>query len=234
VNAPRRPPKPPVPVVFEDNHILAVFKPPGWIVQGARPEDPSLLETLREWIRVRDGKPGAAYLGVIHRLDRPVSGIVVLAKRSKAASRLSAEIRERRFAKTYRAIVEGIPAKPQGTLVGQLWWDDASRRARCVEGTTDGQRAELRYRTLETRGGRALLEIELVTGRKHQIRAQLAGVGHPLVGDALYGSRTSLSSVALCAWSVEFSHPVERDRRVVIEVPSEQDPFPAWWTELAR
>jgi 23S rRNA pseudouridine1911/1915/1917 synthase len=103
-----------------------------------------------------------------------------------------------------------------------------------VDGTTDGQRAELRYRTLETRGGRALLEIELVTGRKHQIRAQLAGLGHPLVGDALYGSRTSLSSVALCAWSVAFTHPVERERRVAVEVPSEHDPFPTWWTELAR
>lgn len=229
-----RAPKPPVPVVFEDAHVLAVFKPPGWIVQGARPEDPSLLEAMREWIRVRDAKPGAAFLAVVHRLDRPVSGIVVFAKRSKSASRLSEEIRERRFTKTYRGIVEGIPQSPQGTLVDRLWWDDAARRARCVEGTRGAQHAELRYRALEAREGRALLEVELVTGRKHQIRAQLAGLGHPLAGDALYGSRSALESVALCAWSVGFRHPVERDRDVSIEVPSALDPFPTWWTELAR
>jgi len=224
--------EPPVPVLFEDAHVLVVFKPPGWIVQGARPDDPSLLATLRAWIRTRDAKPGEAFLAVVHRLDRPVCGVVVFAKRSKAASRLSDEIRTRRFEKAYRAIVEGTPAASQATLAGRIAWDDPARRARIVEAAELGQDAELRYSTVETRGPHSLLSVELVTGRKHQIRAQLAAAGHPVAGDSLYGSDTPLGDVALCAWEVAFHHPTRREDQVRVAVPAALDPFPEWWAEI--
>jgi 23S rRNA pseudouridine1911/1915/1917 synthase len=216
-------------VLREDSHLLAVFKPPGWIVQGARPDQDSLLEALREWIRVRDDKPGAAFLAVVHRLDGPVSGVVVLAKRTKAASRLSREIREGRFEKEYRAVVEGTPIPPSAALLDRLVWDDDARRARVVEGSPAGsEAAELAYTVIETQRGRSLLHVRLVTGRKHQIRAQLAHRGCPILGDARYGSRERLDAgIALCAFRLAFRHPV-RDEDVEVAVPAELDPTPAW------
>jgi 23S rRNA pseudouridine1911/1915/1917 synthase len=216
-------------VLREDNHLLAVFKPPGWIVQGARPEQDSLLEALREWIRRRDAKPGEAFLAVVHRLDGPVSGVVVFAKRTKAASRLSREIREGRFEKRYRAVVEGVPSPSSARLVDALTWDDGARRARvAAPGAADSARAELEYSVVEARGQRSLLEIRLVTGRKHQIRAQLAHRGWPILGDERYGARGRLAAgIALCSWSVAFRHPV-REEEVEVTVPAELDPTPAW------
>lgn len=227
---------PPVPVLHEDNHVLGVFKPAGWLVQGARPGDRSVLESLREWIRVRDRKPGAAFLAPVHRLDRPVCGVVVLAKRSKAASRLSEQIREGRFEKTYRTIVEGEMNETAGPFVDPLVWDDAARRARVAEaGAPDARYAELECRPIDgAPAGFTALEIRLLTGRKHQIRAQLAERGHPVAGDGRYGARSSLGeSIALVAGGVRFSHPTRPEEEVRLAVPAELDPFPAWVAALA-
>jgi len=226
---PASPEGPPVPVLREDSHLLAVFKPPGWIVQGATPGQPSLLEALREWVRVRDGKPGQAFLAVVHRIDRPVSGVVVLAKRTKAAQRLSAEIREGRFEKVYRAVVEGVPEPGAGHLVDHLRWDDASRCARITSETTGSSRGELDYRVLTSRGGRSLLEVLPRTGRKHQIRAQLAHLGFPIAGDTRYGAPGRPGrEIALLAWRASFRHPVRSEETVAIEVPEDLDPTPRW------
>jgi 23S rRNA pseudouridine1911/1915/1917 synthase len=236
------PGRPPVPVLLEDNHLLAVFKPAGWVVQGARPGDLSLLDALREWIRERDRKPGEAFLAPVHRLDRPVCGVVVLAKRSKAASRLSDQIRRGRLEKTYRAVVEGEVREP-GRWRDRLIWDDPARRARVAAGgDPTAKDAELDCRVETAQGGLSVVRIRLITGRKHQIRAQLADRGNPIAGDARYGairrigSRAQVGSaadaaggaIALVAWSLAFAHPVRPDDEIRVEVPDALDPVPGW------
>jgi len=224
---------PPVPVLLEDKHLLAVFKPAGWVVQGARPEDLSLLDSLRSWIRERDRKPGAAFVAPVHRLDRPVCGVVVLAKRSKAASRLSEEIRNGRFEKAYRAVVEGELRASPGRIAETVAWDHAARRARVARGGDAGARdAELEVALVAARGGFSIVDVRLVTGRKHQIRVQLAELGHPVAGDSLYGARHRLpEGVALVSWSVAFRHPVEM-REVRVTVPEPLDPVRGWLEAL--
>lgn len=229
------PGKPPVPVLLEDNHLLAVFKPAGWLVQGSRPGDLSLLDALREWIRVRDRKPGEAFLAPVHRLDRPVCGVVVLAKRSKAASRLSEQIRRGLPEKAYRAVVEGRVREP-GRWRDRLAWDDPARRARVVgAGEPDAKEAELECRPLSEEGGRTVVEVRLITGRKHQIRAQLAHRGCPVAGDVRYGARTRLAggAIALVAWSLELRHPVRPEETVRIRLPESVNPIPGWLDAVA-
>lgn len=219
---------PPFPVLFEDRHLLVVFKPPGWIVQGAREGDPSLARETADWIRRRDAKPGKAFLAVVHRLDRPVSGVVVLAKRSKAAGRLSEEIRSRRFEKRYAAVVEGLPDPEAGTRVDAIAWEENRGRARV--GGKDGARAELRYTTVSAMRTRSRLDIDLITGRRHQIRAQLAAHGTPIAGDRLYGAQSAAGpegAIALLATSVRFRHPMG-DGTVEVDVPADLDPLGAW------
>jgi 23S rRNA pseudouridine1911/1915/1917 synthase len=253
---------PPVPILFEDSHLLVVFKPPGWVVQGAHEGHGrlSLREELGSWIRLRDEKPGKVFLAVVHRLDRPVSGIVVLAKRTKAASRISKEIRERRFEKIYRAVVEGVPEPARGKCAGLLRWEDSARRARIVaahgelgagsglsselseEGLVEEldpqpkaaklARVELEYALLEAGLGGALVEVRPTTGRKHQIRAQFAHLGFPIAGDFKYGARSRLpEGIALLAYRVRFRHPV-RAEDVMIQVPGELDPTHGWLASL--
>ncbi|MEZ5063514.1 MAG: RNA pseudouridine synthase [bacterium] len=224
---------PPFPVLAEEPHYLAVFKPAGWLVQGARPEDPSLPEALRAWIERRDAKPGRAFLAIVHRIDRPVSGVVVLAKRSKAASRLSDSIRRHEFHKTYRAVVEGRPTSEEGTCRSWLVWSEDRRRTLCHDAPVPNAReAVLRWRVLRAGPDRSVLAIEPITGRKHQIRAQLASIGCPILGDRRYGARRALDdgvAIALLAASVEFPHPVDRERRVRVDVPPDLDPIARWW-----
>ncbi|MBW1681826.1 MAG: RluA family pseudouridine synthase [Deltaproteobacteria bacterium] len=212
-------------ILYEDNHLLALFKPAGLLVQGDRTGDPSLLDWAREYIRDRYEKPGRVFIGLVHRLDRPVPGVVLTAKTSKAAARLSEQFRQRTIRKVYWAVVRGIPARPEGRSV--VYLERQGKRVLLVPpGRSGAKRAELCYRTLETIPGHALLHVDLLTGRHHQVRAQLAALGHPIVGDARYGRSRGGERLGLLARSLSFRHPT-RDLDLTVEAPCPADwPWP--------
>lgn len=216
----RQGPPAPLRVLHEDNHLLVVHKPAGLPTQAGRAGEPCLLEQAREWVRERYHKPGRVYLGLVHRLDRPVAGVVVLARTSKAASRLSQQLRARTMSKIYRALVSGQPEPAEGTLVHHVALLPDGRPVLHDAPGPDRKEARLSYRVLR-RGAPSLVEVELGTGRKHQIRMQLARKGHPIVGDARYGSTVPFTAgaIALVAWRLEFTHPTQPERRVVVTVP---------------
>jgi 23S rRNA pseudouridine1911/1915/1917 synthase len=203
-------------ILYEDNHLLVVDKPAGLLVQGDRSGDESLLERARESVRIRHGKPGNVYLGLVHRLDRNVSGVVVLARTSKAASRLSDQFRQRKPRKEYLAVAQGTFETERGELVAHLAAQaDRQGVTRASSGPFDGLRqSRLEYSVLDAVGSgpesRSLLRIRLITGRRHQIRAQLGLIGRPLLGDVKYGARRGLPEhrIALHAESLELLHPV--------------------------
>jgi 23S rRNA pseudouridine1911/1915/1917 synthase len=215
-----------LPFLYEDNHVLVVDKPAGLLSQADLTGDLDVLSAAKQAIKRRDRKPGNVFLGLVHRLDRPVSGVMVLAKTSKAASRLSAQLRERSTTKTYLAVVAGRPEQPSGELCHHLLKDRA-QRITLVVGAQEGKRAVLRYRSLDTREKRSLLEIDLITGLPHQIRAQLAAVGHPVVGDRKYGSASRLlrGKIALHARSISFAHPVRGEPVVITAEPPSHWPW---------
>jgi 23S rRNA pseudouridine1911/1915/1917 synthase len=176
----------------------------------------------KDYIKEKYDKPGAVFLGVVHRLDRPVSGVVLFARTSKAAARLSEQFRERSVEKIYRAIVEGVPPERDAVLQDWLWKDPGRNVTQIVrEGTPGAQQAALAIRRLKTNGTRSLVEVKPVTGRSHQIRVQLASRGWPILGDAKYGSEVRLDgSIALHAYSLTFRHPTKGEEvTVVAEVP---------------
>jgi len=212
-------------VIHEDNHLLVVTKPAGLLVQGDHSGDRTLNDEAKNYLREKYRKPGNVYLGLVHRLDRNVSGVVVLARTSKAASRLSASFRDKKVRKTYRAVITGTPPKPSGDLIAWLGAKGDGRGVtRAANHSFDGARESLlNYTVLETRGKFSLVEILPVTGRRHQIRAQMALVGCPLVGDVKYGSKTRLPDhrIALHAFKLEFQHPVKA------EPASFESPVPA-------
>ena len=201
-------------VLHCDNHLLVVAKPAGVPSAPDASGDPSLLEIAKEWVRVEFEKPGAAWLGLVHRLDRPVSGVLCFARTSKAAARLSAAFRERRVRKLYVGVVTGRPAQDQGLVEQWLTKDEAARRVRIApEGAPGAQLARTRYRLLRTDGGRALLELEPETGRPHQLRAACAALGVPLLGDLKYGASAPLEDavIALHALELAVPHPVGQE-----------------------
>ncbi len=212
-------------VLYEDNHLLVVDKPAMLPTMGVAADRPSLLSLAKEYIRQKYNKPGKVYLGVVSRLDAPVTGVVIIARTSKAAARLSEAFRERRVRKEYWAIVEGIPEESQCTLEHYLRKDERHRRVHVTHADCpDAQLARLNYRIMSSHQDCSLLKIELETGRKHQIRVQLAKIGHPLLGDIKYGSRQKFPvGVALHARSLELEHPV---RKEPIEFEA---PLPSSW-----
>lgn len=213
--------EPTVEVLFEDNHCIVVFKPAGMLVQGDASGQKSLMDFVKEYIKEKHKKPGNVFLGLVHRLDKPVSGVVVFAKTSKGASRLSEQFREHTAKKTYHALVEGVPKPATQTLVHYLRKDERTLKAEVFyEEEPKTQEAELTYFTEKIEGNNALLRIELKTGRFHQIRAQLAAIGHRIVGDVKYGARAPLSdgSIALCASELEFETATS-DEIEIISVP---------------
>ena len=207
-------------VLFEDNHVIAVYKPPGVLSQGDSTGRDSMLEITRLWIKEKYQKPGNVYLGLLHRLDRPVAGVLIFAKTSKAASRLSDQFRKRTTAKTYWAWIEGTTAAA-GELRHHLDWDEATRRATVVQAPA-GKAADLTYRRLKIVENRTLVEVALGTGRKHQIRVQFAAIGKPILGDKNYGSKfaSPVSGIALLAYRLTFAHPVKTETRITVEVPA--------------
>jgi 23S rRNA pseudouridine1911/1915/1917 synthase len=224
-------------IVYEDNHLLVVNKPVGWIVQGAQVGQNSLLEYAKSYIKTKYNKPGNVYLGVVSRLDGPVSGLVPLARTSKSASRLSEQIRERSVKKIYWAIVSGELPKSGDRIEHWLVRQESDTITRVVDRTAPhAQQAILEYRTLgkstsvssiDAAGPQTLLEIELITGRKHQIRAQLAAMGCPILGDAKYGSRVRFSEgIALHCRRLVFQHPTRDDSLDLTAAPPKS--WPHW------
>lgn len=212
-------------VLYEDNHLIAVHKPAGVLVQGDRSGDPSLMDTIKEHIKRKYGKPGKVFLGLVHRLDRPVSGVVLFARTSKAAARLSEQWRSRSVKKVYWALVHGVMEPKEGTLTSYLL--RGPKETVLTAGEHPGaQEALLSYRTQHLARGLSLLEVILHTGRKHQIRAQLASKGCPVVGDTRYGAPPvhGEKEIRLFARALTFIHPTLGEP-VTLEAPP-----PEWAT----
>ena len=204
-------------VLFEDNHLLVMIKPIGMLSQADRTGDICLMDLAKRYLAEKYNKPGDVYLGLVHRLDRPVGGVIVFARTSKAARRLSEQFRTRETIKIYRALVEGTPKLPFGELAHFLAKSGTTMKV-VGSGTEGAQEARLLYRTLEIGLVTNLLEVRLITGRKHQIRAQLAAMGCPIVGDIKYGAKPVpgaerkkgdvVKGIMLWAYSVTIQHPV--------------------------
>ncbi|MDR0511438.1 MAG: RluA family pseudouridine synthase [Rikenellaceae bacterium] len=209
-------------ILYEDNHLLAVNKRAGDLVQPD-PDGSTALETeIRAFLKHRGGKPGEAFLGVVHRIDRPVSGVVLFAKTGKALARLNAMLREGRIDKTYWAITERAPAETQGRLRHYIARDGRANISRAHEKPTPGSReALLDYRLLCSGERCHLLEIRLLTGRHHQIRAQLSAVGCPIRGDLKYGAARSNrgGGISLHSRATEFVHPVRNELLRIVAPP---------------
>lgn len=210
-------------VLYEDNHLIAVYKPAGILVQADRSGTPTLMDMVKTYLKQKYNKPGRVFLGLLHRLDKPTSGIVLFAKTSKGASRLSAQFRERRVNKWYHAQIEGTPTPAQATLLHYLKKNESARRMEVYEQEIPGaRRAELTYTLVQTNGKTSLVRVELHTGRKHQIRAQFGHIGHPVVGDVQYGATTALpdGSIRLIASSLSFLPATrEGEKRIEIALP---------------
>ncbi len=202
-------------ILYQDNHLLAVYKPGGLPVQADDSGDLDLLNLAKMHIKQQFNKPGAVYLGLVHRLDRPARGVVVLARTSKAAARLSQQFREHTVRKIYLAAVHGKPKERHGELTN---WLESDERGSRIVAEDCGKFSRLCYELLQTDGERSLLQVELETGRKHQIRAQLAAIGCPLLGDLKYGAPYALldGNIALLAAKLEVEHPVSK-RRIEFE-----------------
>lgn len=215
-------------VLFEDNHLLVVNKPAHLPTMGVAEERPSLLREAKTYIKKKFEKPGNVYLGIVSRLDAPVTGIVLMARTSKAAARLTRQFRERSVEKRYWAVVEGRVDPPADRCVDWLRKDERHRHVRvCRPGNPEGKEAILEYQTLQQLGRLSLLEIQLLTGRKHQIRVQLAQRDYPILGDRKYGSRRDFpSGIALHARRLRFEHPV---RHEPIEITAS---LPAAWSRF--
>lgn len=212
-----------VEILFEDNHILAVNKPAGLATQSSEHNKESLEDDAKAYIKRAYNKPGNVFLHPIHRLDKPTSGVVLFAKSSKALSRLQEMMREQKLTKTYLTIVEGIVSPQSGTLQHSLSHDEHKARV-----AKDGKPAILQYTVERSQNNQSVVLVTLVTGRYHQIRAQFQAIGHPVVGDKKYGSRTPFykEHIALHHKTLAFSHPVTKEP---IELSA---PLPAYWKGL--
>ena len=212
-------------VLYVDNHLLVVNKPSGTLVQGDRTGDRSLLETSKEYVKVAFDKPGNVFLGLVHRLDRPTSGVVVFARTSKAASRLSDQFRRREIKKTYWALVEGeVPV--HGRLEDWLIRDGQTSK---VSNGTGGQKAALEFNRLTFDQDISWLEVDLESGRHHQVRVQFSHRGHPVIGDLRYGSRVSFpnKAIALHDRTLVLTHPTRKE-----EMRFEAEPENFWPKEF--
>ena len=212
-------------VIYEDNHIIIVSKQSGEIVQGDKTGDMPLSESVKAYIKEKYAKPGAVFLGVVHRLDRPVSGLVVFARTSKALSRLNDMFRNGEVHKTYWAIVPCRPAQDEGTLEHWLVRNEQQNKSYAYDHERPrAKKAVLKYRLIGQSERYYLLEVQLLTGRHHQIRCQLAAMGCPIKGDLKYGAKRSNpdGSISLLARRVEFVHPVSKEP-IVVEAPLPDD-----------
>lgn len=213
-------------ILYEDNHVLVMNKRPGEIVQGDKTGDEPLSETLKAFIAARNSKPGKVFIGVPHRLDRPVSGAVIFAKTSKALERLSGSFREGDAGKIYWALVENAPDPQEGEIRSWLFRNEKQNKSYSSPIPRPGAKeALLRYRLLRPTKNYFLLEVQLLTGRHHQIRCQLSSIGCPIKGDLKYGARRSNpdGSISLHARQITFLHPTRKEPvTVTAPTPMEQ------------
>ena len=214
-------------ILYEDNHVLCVVNPANLPVQADNTKDEDLLTLVKQYLKEKYNKPGNVYLGLVHRLDRPVGGAMILAKTSKAANRLSESIRVRAIDKVYYAILDGVPKKQSDTLVDYLTKDTKTNMV-SVTNAKVGKKSILHYQVLATKNGHALVEIHLETGRPHQIRVQFASRNLPLVGDQRYNKNAKKVQIALWAVSLTFPHPTTKDKITIHSDPPEIWP----WTEF--
>lgn len=225
-------------ILYEDNHLLGVEKPVNIPVQQDVSGDRDLLSILKQYIREKYNKKGEAYLGLVHRLDRPVGGAMIFARTSKAASRLSEQIRTHKMQKTYLAVVEGSPEERQGTFRHYLLKNRNDNTVKVVDpGTPGGQEAILHYRVMATCDGKSLVEIDLKTGRPHQIRVQFSHSGYPLVGDNKYGKPdrgNATRQIALWSYRLVFRHPVRDEMIRIVSHPPKMQPWVLFSSELDR
>lgn len=220
-------------VVYEDNHIIIVSKRSGEIVQGDKTGDLPLSETVKQYIKEKYQKPGNVFLGVVHRLDRPVWGLVVFAKTSKALTRLNKMFRDGEVHKTYWAITKEAPPAEEGVLTDWLVRNERQNKSYAhSQETPNAKKAVLKYKVIAHSDHYHLLEVQLMTGRHHQIRCQLANMGCPIKGDLKYGAKRSNpdGSISLLARSVAFVHPVSKEN-IVVEAPL--PPQDRLWEALA-
>jgi 23S rRNA pseudouridine1911/1915/1917 synthase len=232
------------PVLFEDNHLLGLYKPAGLLVQGDQTGEPSLLDLGKSWLKENYNKPGEVFLGLVHRLDRPVAGVMLFCRTSKAARRVSEQFRMGKVKKVYLAILEGKLTSESGRLVHQI--ERYDHRSSRIVGSPTGlsQEARLSYKLLDIKASRSLVQVSLETGRRHQIRLQMAQMGHPILGDLRYGASAPLpqKQIALFARQLVVAHPVRKDEIHLQSPLPRQWPWPGleitpqaplWnWTEL--
>jgi 23S rRNA pseudouridine1911/1915/1917 synthase len=218
-------------VLYEDNHVIIVSKSAGEIVQGDKTGDTPLSETVKAYIKEKYQKPGAVYLGVVHRLDRPVSGVVLFARTSKALARLNEMFRTGAVQKTYWALVQNLPSQPEATLTHYLVRNEQKNKSFAYATERPGaKKAVLDYRVIGHTDRYHLLEVHLHTGRHHQIRCQLAAIGCPIRGDLKYGAPRSNpdGSISLHARSIQFEHPVSHVTVHVEAPPPTEGPWAAF------
>ena len=220
-------------VIYEDNHIIIVNKKSGEIVQGDKTGDRPLSDIVKDYIKEKYQKPGAVFLGVVHRLDRPVSGLVIFARTSKALTRLNKMFAEGEVHKTYWAIVKNTPREPEGTLEHWLVRNEKQNKSYAYDRERpNAKKAILKYRVIGQSDNYCLLEVNLMTGRHHQIRCQLSTMGCPIKGDLKYGAPRSNpdGSISLMSRRVEFIHPVSKEK-IIVEAPLPDDQL---WQILGR
>lgn len=226
-----------IPILYEDNHLIAVVKPPGIPSQADDTNDPDMLTLVKADLKRRYDKPGNVFLGLVHRLDRPVGGAMLLAKTSKAASRLSDAVRTRKFEKRYIAVTDGIPARKQATLTHYLRKDSRTNTVTAFERSMpEAKEAVLTYAVIAESNGRALVAVRLHTGRPHQIRVQLAAVGCPLSGDRKYGKTQGAAAahdtVALWSAHIGTAHPVTKEWLTIGSLPPREGVWTQWTASM--
>ena len=215
-------------ILYEDNHIIVVMKPQNLASCPDESGDDNLLDRLKEYVKEKYGKPGNVYIGLVHRLDRPTGGVMVFAKTSKAAGRLSEQMKTGDFEKKYLAVLNGAPHEESATLTNYLKKNTVNNMVYlCPQGTDGAKLASLDYWILQKEGDLSLAQIKLHTGRSHQIRVQMAGISHPVYGDMRYGGdRAQKGKLALWAYSLSFTHPVTKERMLFLcEPPRSETPW---------
>lgn len=214
-------------IIYQDNHLFVVEKPVNVPVQEDASGDLDLLTMGKAFIKEQDHKPGNVYLGLVHRLDRPVGGVIVFAKTSKAASRLSDQLRRRAIKRQYIVVCQGHPKQQEASLTDYMYKDRRENMSYIDDAKhPEGKKAKLHYKVLETKGSLSLLQVELETGRSHQIRVQLAHAGLPIYGDQRYNPQAVVGEqIALLAYGLTLEHPTLKEEMTFTALPDERDPW---------